>query len=129
METGLKIQRKFDSKKEIEKEKIEKLLAGMPEEIREEAEGLLTELHQQETETAKFAKECDKLETLLQAESYSEILGENHLEEFLESYRNYFQTETGKEIFHQLQDKSKNIEDHQLIRYLHEKVSINEVPE
>ena len=100
---------KFNSKKEIEKERTEKLLNDVPEEIRDEFEELLNELQGQNTDLARFAKECDKIETLLQALIYSEDLEENHLEEFLNSYKNYFETETGKHVFNELRKMSKNL--------------------
>ena len=95
----------FESKKEIEKQRTEKLLEDIPENIREEFEDLLKELQEKKTEEAKFAKECDKIETLLQAAIYSEELGEDHLEEFLESYKEYFESETGREIFEKLSEE------------------------
>lgn len=83
---------KFESKKQIEKERMEQLLEDIPEDVKDEFEKLLAELQDQETEFARFAKECDKIETLLQALMYSEKLEDDHLTEFLESYKEYFET-------------------------------------
>lgn len=94
----------FDSKREKEEAAKEGLIQDVPENIRDEFRQLFEEFQAGETEDANFARECDKLDTLLQAAIYSERLGEDRLEEFLESYREYFSTETGKELFDELQD-------------------------
>ncbi|MBY6294238.1 hypothetical protein GLU60_02520 [Nanohaloarchaea archaeon H01] len=67
-------------------------------------------MQNQETDIARFAKECDKIETLLQALIYSEENDENYLPEFLESYEDYFETPTGKEIFQQINQYSRDID-------------------
>jgi 5'-deoxynucleotidase YfbR-like HD superfamily hydrolase len=99
----------FESKKEKEREASEKLFSDVPDEIEDEFRKLFNELKAQETEEAKFAKECDKLDTLFQASKYSEEKNENHLKEFLESYQDYFNSSTGKGVFRGLE--SKNFQD------------------
>jgi putative hydrolase of HD superfamily len=94
----------FDSKREKEEAAKEDLIQDVPENIRDEFRKLFDEFQAGESEAAKFARECDKLDTLLQARTYSEELGENHLNEFIESYRNHFQTETGKKLLEQLEE-------------------------
>lgn len=94
----------FESKREKEEMMAEKLLSDIPETIEEEFRKLFDEFQEGETDTAKFARECDKLDTLLQARKYSESKNENHLKEFLDSYRNHFNTGTGKEIFSELEE-------------------------
>ncbi len=92
----------FDSKKDVERQKTEELIENIPDAMREELKQLLEELREQETETARLAKEADKLDTLLQAMVYSEETGEDLLEEFKDSYREFFRTEKGKRIFESL---------------------------
>jgi putative hydrolase of HD superfamily len=99
----------FESKREKELENLKRLLEDVPEAIEDEFEDLVREFMKQETEEAKLAKECDKLETLLQARSYSGKLGEDHLSEFLESYSGYFESDTGKEVFRQLEDEAEKL--------------------
>lgn len=94
----------FQSKRDKEEEMAEKLFQDVPKNIREEFTNIFHEFQAGETSEAKLARECDKLDTLLQARKYSEENGENHLQEFLESYREYFNSETGKNIFSSLKD-------------------------
>jgi putative hydrolase of HD superfamily len=95
----------FDSKKEMERNASKKLFDDVPNVIEDEFRELFEELHAQETEEANFAKECDKLDTLFQASKYSEEKEENHLEEFLDSYQDYFNSSTGKKVFQSLEEK------------------------
>jgi putative hydrolase of HD superfamily len=99
----------FESKDKKELENLEKLVEDVPEIIEDEFEDLVREFMKQETEEAKLAKECDKLETLLQARSYSEKLGKDHLSEFLDSYSGYFESDTGKEVFSQLEAEAEKL--------------------
>lgn len=92
----------FDSKKQLERQKTGELIESIPVSIREEFRELLEEMRGQETGAARLAKEADKLDTLLQAKLYSEETGEDLLDEFKESYREFFQTDKGKEIFENL---------------------------
>ncbi|WP_414837580.1 HD domain-containing protein [Candidatus Nanosalina sp. VS9-1] len=96
----------FDSKKEMEREASERLFNDIPDEIEDEFRDLFHELQEQETEEARFAKECDKLDTLFQASKYSEETGEDHLREFLDFYRENFESDTGKKVFSSLEQKS-----------------------
>lgn len=94
----------FQSKRDKEEEMAEKLFQDVPENIRIEFKEIFQEFQAGETSEARFARECDKLDTLLQARKYSKEKSENHLQEFLESYQQYFNSETGKEIFSNLKD-------------------------
>jgi putative hydrolase of HD superfamily len=94
----------FDSKREKEAEAAEDLMQDVPRNIRDEFRELFQEFQAGETEAASFARECDKLDTLFQALIYSEELEEDHLSEFLESYSEYFSSDTGREIFQELMD-------------------------
>lgn len=99
--------KEFDSKKEREQEMAEKLFQDVPDELEKEFRQLFHELQERETEESKIAKEADKLDTLLQAESYSEE-GENFLPEFLDSYRKYFRSRSGSEIFRDLEESGRD---------------------
>lgn len=98
----------FESKRGKEEAAKDDLIQDVPENIRNEFRQLFEEFQAGETETAKFARECDKLDTLLQALIYSEKLGEDHLKEFLDSYEEHFSTETGVKLFNKLQDREKD---------------------
>ncbi|MFB6209680.1 MAG: HD family hydrolase [Candidatus Nanohaloarchaea archaeon] len=100
----------FESKKEIEKREMDRLLEDIPVEIRQEAEDLLEDV-QDEPKFSRVVKECDKIETILQAYLYSEEKGENHMEEFMDSYEEYFRTEIGREVFEQLEEMNRSLED------------------
>jgi putative hydrolase of HD superfamily len=94
----------YAEKREIENRMSARLLADVPEEISSEFEELFEEFQQGETELARFARECDKLETLLQAYCYSKEREEDDLSEFLASYEEYFSSETGRALFEGLKD-------------------------
>jgi len=93
----------FSSKKE--KEVFDQLIDDIPNEIEEEFKLMFHELQSQETEEAKIAKESDKLDTLLQARSYSKKSKGEFLDEFLESYREYFSSKTGKSLVEELESE------------------------
>lgn len=94
----------FDSKKEMEREAFDDLIEDIPEVIRDEFTSLFQELQNQETREAKIAKEADKLDTLLQARSYSQESDEEFFQEFIESYRDYFSSETGRSMLEELDE-------------------------
>lgn len=94
----------FDSKKDMEREAFDKLVEVVPEEIREDFTSLFQELQNQETGDARLAKEADKMDTLLQARSYSQDSDKKFLQEFVESYRDYFSSETGKSMLGELDE-------------------------
>ncbi|MFB6241572.1 MAG: HD domain-containing protein [Candidatus Nanosalina sp.] len=94
----------FTDKKQMEDEQFEKLKQDMPGNIREETAELFHEFRENRTREAQVAHEADKLDTLLQALRYSEELGENHVEEFLETYTETFETSTGRKIMKQLKE-------------------------
>lgn len=98
----------YDSKKEFERQKLEELYETVPEGISSEFRSLLEELRARNTEEAQIAKEADKLDTLMQAATYNEETDENSLQQFLETYESYFETETGREQYENIRDKSKN---------------------
>ncbi len=92
----------YGDKDRLEKEAAKKLIANLPEEIREEYASLLQEFEEQKTSEAKLAKEADKLTTLLQGDAYEEETGRSDLQdEFLETYALVFKraSRTSREIF------------------------------
>ncbi|MFB6292332.1 MAG: HD family hydrolase [Candidatus Nanohaloarchaea archaeon] len=94
----------FDSKREEENQVAEELIRDVPEEIRDEFRSLFQEFQAEETRLASFARECDKLETILQAYMYSRELGEDRLSEFIESYRDTFESYTGRQLLDSLEN-------------------------
>ncbi|MCK4997422.1 HD domain-containing protein [Candidatus Pacearchaeota archaeon] len=94
--------KEHSSKRENENIAFEKLSENIPPEIKEEFRLLFHEYQKEETEEAILARECDKLDTLLQSLMYSEELGKNKLSEFISSYENKFKSKTGKKIFEDL---------------------------
>ena len=98
----------FESKKEREDEMFESLLENVPESIRDEFSDLFQEFRENNTKEAEIAHEADKIDTLLQAHKYSKEEEENYLKEFLDSYKEYFKSETGKNIYSNLEDKSRD---------------------
>ncbi|MEE9525124.1 MAG: HD domain-containing protein [Candidatus Woesearchaeota archaeon] len=63
---------------------------------------LALEFGEQKTKIAKFLKELDKLETVLQAFEYEKITDPRDLEEFWENARKYIQDPKLKEYFDKL---------------------------
>lgn len=96
----------YASKKQFEEEKLEELYQKAPSEIRPEFKSLIEELRERETAEAQIAKEADKLDTLMQASKYNQETEENMLEEFLETYEDYFKTTSGKAQYDKIREKS-----------------------
>lgn len=95
----------FDSKKQIEDERLDLLLNDISGEQRQKLESLIEEMRSQETEVAMFAKEMDKLETILQSIMYSGKEREKEPAEFIDYYEEYFRTETGRRLFDSLKER------------------------
>ncbi len=98
----------FDSKKDREDEMFEELLEDVPENMREEFKQLFQEFRENSTPEAKVAHEADKIDTLMQARKYSEEDEQGYLKEFIESYREHFSSETGKKIYRELEEESRD---------------------
>ena len=95
----------YASKREREKKAAQELLNNIPSEIKEEFKSLFDEYQAEETEEAILARECDKLDTLLQSLMYSKQLNKNELAKFLTAdYRKKFRSETGKAVLRQLEE-------------------------
>lgn len=91
----------FVQKKQEEAVALPRLVEALPEEIREESFQLLQEFEAHETDEAKLAKECDKLETILQAHSYNAEIP--HLvESFLEGFKDKIQRESTRAVLAEL---------------------------
>jgi putative hydrolase of HD superfamily len=67
---------------------------------------LFDEYNLQQSLESKVARDADKLDTLLQAESYEIETGRNDiLDEFLTTYQDVMKTEAGKNIFQQIKNR------------------------
>jgi len=77
----------------------------------DEMQILWREMEDGNTEEAKFVKELDKLEMLIQAEEYEKLQEDLNLSGFYTNYTNFFQFEETKEIFKAIQQRrsTKNI--------------------
>nr|EGQ40664.1 MAG: putative HD superfamily hydrolase [Candidatus Nanosalinarum sp. J07AB56] len=96
----------YNSKKEMEEAKAEDLIQNIPEPMRGEFKDLFNEFQSEDTEFARFCRECDKLDTILQALSYSRKDGEDYASEFLEFYKNDFDSDSGSKMWKQLESRS-----------------------
>lgn len=95
-------EKEYSSKREKENLAFEKLIVNIPVEIKDEFKELFEEYQEEKTEFVVIARECDKLDTLLQALIYSERCGENKMKTFIKSYENKFKSEFGKSLFEDL---------------------------
>ena len=96
--------KEYVSKREIENNSFINLLKNIPMEIKEDFEELFKEYQEEKTEEAIFARECDKLDTLLQSLMYSQRLKKNELSQFISSYKSKFKSVTGLSILEQLEN-------------------------
>lgn len=96
METG--IDTKFSTKIYKEKKAIKIVLTKYP-----DLQDLAFEYIEEETPTAKFLKELDKLEMVLQALEY-EIKGIKNMQEFWDNAKNYLHSEETIDIFEALKN-------------------------
>jgi putative hydrolase of HD superfamily len=96
--------KEYVSKKDVENNSFHELIENVPKEIEEEFKDLFLEYQQEKSEEAMLARECDKLDTLLQALMYSERLKKNELSQFISSYESKFKSETGKSIIAELKN-------------------------
>ncbi len=98
----------YVNKDEIEKKSMEKLMRILPAKIAKEFGELINEYQEQKTKESIVAREADELDTLLQARIYSKRLNKDILSEFLKTYQKYFKTATGKQLWNELHEESKN---------------------
>ena len=92
----------YKNKRNIENELAKKLLSSVPDEIKKEFTALFEEYQEEKTEYAVFARECDKLDTILQAFMYSKRLGNDSVSEFIKTNEKKIKSKTGKEILKSL---------------------------
>ena len=97
----------YVNKDEIEKRSMEKLMRILPAKITKEFSELINEYQEQKTKESIVAREADELDTLLQARVYSKQLNKDILTEFLNTYYKYFKTATGKQLWNELHEESK----------------------
>lgn len=70
---------------------------------------LFGEFKRQDTREAKVAREADKLDTLLQADTYEQETGRNDiLDEFLETYSTTFTSISGKSLFEEIKQRHQS---------------------
>jgi putative hydrolases of HD superfamily len=69
----------YEKKRELENSAALKLLDDVPLSIKEEFHSLFAEYQEEKSTEAILARECDKLDTLLQSYMYSKKLREGHL--------------------------------------------------
>ncbi len=93
----------FKNKREIENKVAENLLNTVPEGIKKEFSRLFHEYQEEKTEFSKLARECDKLDTILQAYMYSKRLKEDKVTEFISTNKERIKSKTGKEIISSIQ--------------------------
>lgn len=79
----------YSRKPEMEQEVLEKMKNEYPE-VASKIFEMIEEVQENKTVDAKLAKKADKLDTLMQAKSYSEDTDEEITEEFIESFQEYF---------------------------------------
>ena len=87
------------NKDEIEKASFEDQLKNLPEKLAIVVKILIEEKEAKQTLETKIARDADYLEHIISAKEYVEQ-GYKNMEEWLDdSWDNFFQTKTGKEIF------------------------------
>ncbi len=96
----------YSSKKLIEQNAKNDLISNIPDELKLEFSDLFDEYNSQESEESKLAREADKLDTLFQAYLYSKELGVDKFKVFLNNYKSYFKSKTGKKLYDDLSKKS-----------------------
>lgn len=67
---------------------------------------LFKQFQEKSTKEARVAHDADRLETLLQAQSFEEETGKSDiLDQFLETYQKVIQTSSGKRIFNEIKSR------------------------
>ena len=98
-------QAEYTEKRNIENSYAGKLLEDVPASIKDEFSVLFKEYQEEKSAEAIFARECDKLDTLLQAYSYSLTLEKDIFSEFLKSYKDKIKSKTGNNLIADLSPK------------------------
>lgn len=94
----------YSDKKSIERERLAQVLEQVPEDFREEARELIEELRDRETTLSRAAKDADRLDTLMQAVTYSEEASSPFIREFLEHARTDVESDSAREILHRVEE-------------------------
>jgi putative hydrolase of HD superfamily len=76
-----------DLKRQAEEQALDEMLAGLPDSLRVEIRDAWQEYEEAETPEARFVKQVDKLETVIQAESYFALQPELQIESFRQGAR------------------------------------------
>lgn len=95
-------EKEYVNKKKIENNNLKRMLKDIPIEIRKEIKELFEEFQEEKTKEAILAKECDKLDTILQSTYYS---NSKTVSNFLNSYKHYFKNKHSLKIFKQLNNR------------------------
>ncbi|MCM2324876.1 MAG: HD domain-containing protein [Candidatus Woesearchaeota archaeon] len=101
------IHEEYKDKRKLENMAAKDLLSRIPDEVRSEFTMLFEEYQEEKTEFSILARECDKLDTLLQSYMYSKRLGKDIFSEFLDSYACKIKSKTGKEMIKKLKEDSR----------------------
>ena len=103
----------FKDKKNLEKTSFNDMIKNIPDILKDEIKYLFLEYQDEKSKEAIFARECDKIDTLLQASTYSNEIEEDIMPEFLNSAKDKFKTKEGKIIYENIKNRhtSKNHND------------------
>ncbi len=100
---------KYGEKDDLEEKAKTKIVAILGDKLGEKYLNLFEEFKELKTIESRIARESDKLETLMQGDSYEEETGRNDiLDEFLETYRAIFTTKTGKLMFGKIEQRHRD---------------------
>lgn len=97
---------KYEEKESLENNSKGIIAITLPEPLRDKYLSYVDEYQKQETKESIVAREADKLETLLQGETYEKQTGNNHiLDGFLQGYKSVFKTKTGRKLFEDIESR------------------------
>ena len=95
--------KEYYSKMDVQKEAVDKLIDDVPKDLKKDFRAYMEEFLEYKTPEAILARECHKIETLLQAIFYSARLGRDEIQQFLNEYRPFFKSKTGKQLFKEIE--------------------------
>jgi len=97
----------YSNIQEIELTHLVNFIKNLPKELKKEFVNLFQEYQKHTTDEARLAREADKLDTLQQAIKYQKLLKKPVANEFFKTYKCFFQTKTGIEIYERLKKEHK----------------------
>ncbi len=99
----------YEHKTEMEEKAKIEVMDTLPENLKAKYVHLFNEFQEQRTKEALIARESDKIETLLQGETYEEKTGRKDiLDGFFETYVKIFRTATGRKIFEEIKSRHED---------------------